>query len=487
MLPAEVLAIWSECCEASGADWYLYADTLLCAKGYGAFPNTLNNAQVAVFAADLTCFVEQVFPKLPADWSLDMHQFAVKQSSICFKKEDAIVLELHVLYPLEDPEEAEAFSAEMRKLRANTRAKHWPLRIINKLSCRILGKWIAKKRSQLDKKAFYRLLSLAQGGTQAPLFYCDHLTSKGGVILSQELLAKTEQLACDGIPYPVFSGYGTYLTDVYGDYEAGLFDEIGCGLTVQGKEELKAHQARCKEALAFIQELSEEFGLRYYLLAGSVLGCVRHGGFIPWDDDIDLGIRIEDLARFEEVVKEHLPNRLPEGFQLIQSGPNNGYPRMFSKICYEGRCCMDLWPLVPTYTDGLKAKFTWYFAKIITKVHYKKLNHKITRFVKLVNLMSLFMTDKMVLWFARQNERKYQNRKTPAYINLYSIYRRNKETIQRVWLDTEATGNFEGITVPIVGCTEAYLTHMYGDYMAFPPPWKRASHHIDRFSSTQTK
>ena len=200
-----------------------------------------------------------------------------------------------------------------------------------------------------------------------------------------------------------------------------------------------------------------------------------------------MGIRIEELERFEEVVKEQLPKRLPKGFTLMQSGPNNPYPRMFSKICYDGRCCIDLWPLVPTYNQGLRAEYLWYFAKLITKVHYEKIGHEVTKFRKPVKILDRFLTDKMVMALARRNERKYAHKQPPAYINLYSIYRRHKETIQRTWLDTEATANFQGLEVPVVGCTEEYLTHMYGNYMAQPAPWNRASRHFARFYPTDSE
>lgn len=484
MLPAETLKIWSAACTAASVNWYLYDDTLLCASGYHDFPETLKNAQVAVFAADLETIFTELYPKLPEDWSLDTHSFSVMKNAICFKKDDAVVLDVHLLYAVEDQEQAENFSHKVGQIRAKARTERKLLYLLNRFSGHVFEKLIKGKRKKIERKAFDALCSIAQSNDRTLPLYCDHLTNRHGMILPKEHFVETETLICNGTAYPVFSNHRDYLTEVYGDYEMGLFDKIGCSLTAEDKIALKEHQERCKEALLFVKNLSEEFDLRYYLLAGSVLGPVRDGGFIPWDDDIDIGIRIEELARFEELVKEHLPSRLPKGFTLMQPGANNPYPRMFSKICYEGRCCMDLWPLVPTYTDGLRAKLTWYFAKIITKVHYKKVGHKVSRFVKLVNLMSFFMSDKMVMWAARYNERKDAKKNTPAYINLYSIYRREKETILREWLDQEATADFDGITVPVVGHTEEYLTHLYGNYMAKPAPWKRASRHVERFTTT---
>lgn len=311
-----------------------------------------------------------------------------------------------------------------------------------------------------------------------------HLTVAGRSILTVEFRPDAQPdgtIHCAGTDYPVFDGWRQYLEDAYGDYEAGMTDEIGVGLTAADKVELRRHQARCVEALAFLQTLCEEFGLRYYLLAGSVLGAVRHGGFIPWDDDIDVGIRIEDLDRFEQILAEALPQRLPTGFTLEQPGVGHPYPRMFSKLCFEGRCCMDLWPLVPTKSDGATSRFIWYFSKLMTKAHYEAIGYRAYKNRTVGQLLHVFLRDRQAIALARWNERQLVNRNAPAYINLYSIYSRAKETIPRAWLDVPETAQFEGISVPVVGCTEAYLTHLYGDFRKLPAPWKRASRHVERF------
>lgn len=320
-----------------------------------------------------------------------------------------------------------------------------------------------------------RELPLPEGWSIDP----EGIMCSGQIILTIDVLpgsADTATISCSGEIYPVPSDYREYLAETYGDYENGLHDDIGVGLTAEEKEALKAHQAKCREALAFVQSLSEAHGLRYYLLAGSVLGAVRHGGFIPWDDDVDIGIRIEDLPRFEETVKANLP----AGFTLEQPAPNHPYPRMFSKICHEGRCCIDLWPLVPIPFGGIQAKFIWFFSKLIAKIHYCKIGYPVPKHGRLAKFCSFFLTDAMAMKLARWNERMALG-KAPAYINLYSVYSRQKETIPLTWLDTPATRLFEGLEVPVIGCTHEYLTHLYGDYMARPAPWKRASRHFERF------
>lgn len=481
MLPVEVLNIWACACEQASVKWFLYRETLLCAHGYHGFPEELQSVQVAVFAKDFQRITERIFPVLPADWTLDLLPFAIKNKAIRFAVNGATVLEIEVLCPVESQENVEKQLTDLNKRRAKQCRTVKCLMWIDSFFLGKLGKLLIGIYQKSVRKACNLLASFMKAQEDTGVLYCDFLTNTKSNLISRDLVEGTTISICDGYTYPVFSDYQSYLADVYGDYDNGLFDGIGCGLTAEDKTALKQHQDKCKEALAFVQQLSEEFGLRYYLLAGSVLGAVRDGGFIPWDDDVDLGIRLEDLTRFEQFVKEQLPLRLPEGFTLMQTAPNYPYPRMFSKICYNGRCCIDLWPLIPTYEKGFRATLNWCFAKLFTRSHYYKLGHPVKSMRRPAQVVGLFLNDRQILALARWNERKYLHKNTPAYINIYSIYRREKETIPREWLDAQATVDFDGIRVPVVGNTEEYLTHLYGDYMKYPAPWKRASRHVDRF------
>ena len=481
MLPADTLSIWADACAAADIPWYLSRENLLCAVGYHHFPGSLKYARVMVFSKDLPILFKTVLPSLPSSWLLSQTKFTTKDRELCLEEEGVPVLLIDVLCPVESPEQKQCFASQVKKLRKLTNRTANYQKYFDALLGSGIGRLYKKLTDRRFSKTFDSLLTFVQSLPQALPFYCDSLTCKNSVLLDKSLFHETVNIVCQEGSYPVFSGYATYLTLVYGDYEAGLTDSIGVGLTAEEKQALQLHQQHCHQALSFVQQVSQEFNLRYCLLAGSVLGPVRHGGFIPWDDDIDIGIRIEDLERFEQVIAEQLPLRLPAEFSLKQSGPDNPYPRMFSKICYEGRCCMDLWPLIPTYIDGFKAEWTWYFAKVITKAHYYKIGHRVTRFLKVVKPLCLLLSDKQIMALARRNERRHCGKQAPAYINIYSVYKRPKETILRQWLDTPATADFSGITVPIVGCTEDYLTHMYGDYMQYPAPWSRASRHYERF------
>lgn len=67
---------------------------------------------------------------------------------------------------------------------------------------------------------------------------------------------------------------------------------------------LRQHQLRMLEMLRYFDELCQKHGIRYWLSSGNCLGLVRHGGFIPWDDDIDVEMLREDYLKLEKVFKE---------------------------------------------------------------------------------------------------------------------------------------------------------------------------------------
>ena len=66
----------------------------------------------------------------------------------------------------------------------------------------------------------------------------------------------------------------------------------------------RAVQLRQLEILRAIHRVCLKNGIDYWLDGGTLLGAVRHGGFIPWDDDIDIAIRLTDIPRFEEACRK---------------------------------------------------------------------------------------------------------------------------------------------------------------------------------------
>lgn len=447
----EKLMRWSDACRQAGIRWTLFRQSLLCAAVTEQLPEG-EPVRVALHSRDLDALLQQVLPDL--GWELDISRYTAKECRVALTCGGACCMELDILCPVTGEEDEIALSRRLRRLR-----KKPLLRRLLKLP------W--------GKQAFRRCRALLPKEDGA--YLSTAMTEKHGKLFPAEWFTPGEEkLGC-----PVMAGWQVYLQQTYGDYEAGMYDDIGVGLTAEEKQALREHQSKCLQALDFLLEVAEEFGLRYTLLAGSVLGPVRHGGFIPWDDDIDVGIRAAEMEEFLRVVSREAKVRLPEGFQVVIPAADDPYPRMFAKLCYQGRCCMDFWPLVPTHVSGFKARTVRAAARLLTKAHYQKIGYKVTKFRRAARVICFFLSDRQIMALARWNERRCK--RPTAYINLYSIYSRVKETILLQWLDTPATADFAGRQVRVVGCTEEYLRHLYGDYMAHPPRWKRASRHHELF------
>ena len=71
-------------------------------------------------------------------------------------------------------------------------------------------------------------------------------------------------------------------------------------------------QMKILDIMKYIDSVCRRNGIVYYIMGGTALGAVRHGGFIPWDDDIDIGMRRKDYEKFLKVVQKELP----EGYHV---------------------------------------------------------------------------------------------------------------------------------------------------------------------------
>jgi len=93
-------------------------------------------------------------------------------------------------------------------------------------------------------------------------------------------------------------------------------------------EVMKRTWAAQLEVLWKIEEICKKYGLTYYMYWGSLIGTVRHQGYIPWDDDIDIAMKRDDYLKFLEVAREELP----ESYVLLNMYTDNTYTNYFTTI-----------------------------------------------------------------------------------------------------------------------------------------------------------
>lgn len=92
--------------------------------------------------------------------------------------------------------------------------------------------------------------------------------------------------------------------------------------------EMKRCWAATLEVFSHVKRICDKYGIKYYADFGTLLGAVRHGGFIPWDDDFDISMKRDDYMTFLKVA----PGELPEGYKVLSIFSNPDYKKYIIRV-----------------------------------------------------------------------------------------------------------------------------------------------------------
>jgi lipopolysaccharide cholinephosphotransferase len=258
-------------------------------------------------------------------------------------------------------------------------------------------------------------------------------------------------------------------------------------------------------------KICEKNNLRYYLCGGTLLGAIRHKGFIPWDDDIDVTMPREDYNRFYEIYKDkHC--RVDQKF-FIDEAEVDVFPyiKILDKTVKTTtkntintgymHAWIDVFPM-----DGLPennffkflhlrkylfGKTLYQFAAFEGCVDQKRTNRplyeKIT--IKLLNKFKIqryFNDKKKYLLAVNKILSRYSMYKTSYCFRPWGIYK-FKNVLPTNWFGEGVLVEFEGIMVNAPINYDGCLKQLYGDYMTLPPEDKRQGHGIEILDEDKTK
>ena len=249
------------------------------------------------------------------------------------------------------------------------------------------------------------------------------------------------------------------------------------------------------EMLKKFVEICERLNLRYYLIGGSLLGAIRHRGFIPWDDDIDVGMPRKDYEKF---IKE-AQNYLPEYYfvQNRKTDPEllNNYTKIrdsrttFIETRVKHRkinhgVFIDVFP-IDFYPDTKIKQICFDLKKILQKYRLRgafiipeesKHAAHAEFFARAFSLLLriIYPTTTSVL---NAQDKLYKKEKHSTLIaNLCGSWGK-REILQASWMNETCDVEFEGMKLKAPKEYDKYLKQVYGNYMKLPPLEKRVGHH----------
>ena len=267
--------------------------------------------------------------------------------------------------------------------------------------------------------------------------------------------------------------------------------------------DLKKLQKSCIDILKDVAEICDDNDLSYFLCAGSLLGAVRHKGFIPWDDDIDIMMPRRDYDRLIEIANNNLESnhRLTHYSLEKDISKVNAHHiqvidtdirllREWTVNRKEIHCWIDIFPI-----DGMpKGRL----AGLIHYYHFKfwKYLYQLSRFedcvnvvrdrpryqIALLNVLKKFnpfhMLDSVEALYKMEKIAKEYDRDESDHVCIFYGLHNKKEILKTEWFAEKKKLKFEDDSFWGPVRYDDFLRNYYGDYMTIPKEEDRSSHDL---------
>ncbi len=304
------------------------------------------------------------------------------------------------------------------------------------------------------------------------------------------------------------------IIDFTADFVAGKFatasdtEELKAEISQVISEKVEAENERNKimrklqleelEILKYFDSFCRDNNLRYYIVGGSLIGAVRHKGFIPWDDDIDVSMPREDFDKLIKIAKEKLSKDCFLQNQKTEKGCYFYYAKLRRNGTYFGEdkfehlplhkgIFIDIFPLdfVPA-SGALQKIFFKLFSclggficskEMTTEFLYKNMS---LPFIVTFRLLQCILPKKLLMGIRKllgKLSNALSNKKYMASLSGFHGY--PKEVCESELWGNGVDIEFENTTVRAPSQYEKLLTHMFGNYMELPPVEERVNHNVE--------
>ena len=246
------------------------------------------------------------------------------------------------------------------------------------------------------------------------------------------------------------------------------------------------------ELLTEVDRICRKCGIRYSIIAGTLLGAVRNGGFIPWDDDADIAFLRPEYERFREAVLKELDTERFT-FQEIRDTPGYrwGYGKLRRKgtsfvrehqehMPYEQGIFIDLFPLdkVPAFYPARAMYALECFAvRKLLWARVGKYAEKTAARRRLFRVLDLVPEKRIFAWY--QSLVRRSERMKSGWVRILTFPTPNRWFgYRKRWYTDGADTVFEGRHFRGIKDYDGYLRFKFGDYMSLPPEEARKQHPV---------
>lgn len=240
-------------------------------------------------------------------------------------------------------------------------------------------------------------------------------------------------------------------------------------------------QDKILEIAKYIHDFCEEHNIDYCLMGGSALGAKRHGGFIPWDDDLDIFMTPDNYEKFRETFNREGDT---EEFYLQEYGKcKNGYVTV-PKLRMNGTTYIeeltkdwdihqgifvDIFILHSCPNSKVKQLWQCFWAKcaVVKGMSMRGYNRQ-TGLRKALLVVSKILPKKLMVDFALKQVYRFRNGESDYLCNFLGKAVYKKGLYKRAWFENNQNISFEKVELKAPGGLHEFLSERFGDYMTPP-------------------
>lgn len=267
------------------------------------------------------------------------------------------------------------------------------------------------------------------------------------------------------------------------------------GSMVHATDNMPMEQDKLKrmllDMLKWFHAFCEANDLRYYALGGTMLGAVRHEGFIPWDDDIDIGMPREDYNKLEELFAKapsqryilETPNTPAKDFNYPFSKLYDTTTTLIENNKYKIKrgIYLDIFPLDGIGNSMEEARKNYKsigrtYNLLLARATGIRKGRKFYKNLSVIAFRLIPINTKRILGTLTKKCSRYSWGDCSWGGNLAGAWR-FREVMPKKYMGKPTLYKFEDTLIYGAENADAYLTNLYGDWRELPPPEKRITHH----------